>query len=57
MYVIRVDFPDDDRYAFVTEDNGEVKRFYKRDDAEVASHTFSNAVVIEVNDEGINWWL
>ena len=55
MYIVRVDFPDDDRYAFVTDDDGEVKKFYKRDDAKVASHKFSDAIVIEVNDESLNW--
>jgi hypothetical protein len=57
MYVIRVEFPDEDKYAYVTNDEGELKKFYNREDAEKVAQTYSgNPIVIKrEDDEGISW--
>jgi len=55
MYVIRVEFPDEDKYTFVTKDDGTPNTYYKREDAEIASRTYENSVVIEVKDENLHW--
>lgn len=59
MYIIRVDFPDDDKYAYVTNDEGGLRKFYSRDEAEKVARTYAgNPVVIErKDDEGIDWSL
>jgi len=57
MYVIRVEFPDEDKYAYVTNDDGELRKFYSREDAEKVAQTYSgNPIVIKrEDDEGISW--
>jgi hypothetical protein len=57
MYIIRVDFPDVDKYAYVTNDDGELKKFYSREEADKVAKTYAgNPIVIEKeDDEGIHW--
>jgi hypothetical protein len=55
MYVIRVDFPDEDKYTFVTNDAGILNTYYKREIAEIASLTYENSFVVEVKDENLHW--
>lgn len=57
MYLLRVDFPDDDRYAYVTADSGELKKFYDYSQAVEECRKYASAIIIEVKDESINWEL
>lgn len=49
-YVVRVNFPDDDKYAFVKHEcgmnEGQVKVFYNIDDAQKEASRFAGAIVI-----------
>jgi hypothetical protein len=50
MYVIRVEFPDEDKYAYVTEDDGGLKYFRQYEDA------VKEVQIIErQDDESIPW--
>ena len=57
MYVIRVDFPDEDKYAYVTNNEGELKKFCTREEAEKVAMTYAgNPIVIErEDDESVPW--
>ena len=57
MYVIRVDFPDEDKYAYVTNNEGELKKFCTRAEAEKVAITYAgNPIVIErEDDESVPW--
>ena len=59
MYIIRVEFPDEDKYAYVTNDEGELRKFQNREDAEKVAKTYAgNPIIIErKDDEGIHWSL
>jgi len=57
MYVIRVDFPDDDKYAFVKNDDGEVRKFTDYSMAVEEARRYASAIVVEFKEDGnrIEW--
>ena len=56
MYVIRVDFPDDDKYAFVKNDDGEIRKFTDYSMAIEEARRYASAIVVEFKDENrIEW--
>lgn len=59
MYVIRVDFPDEDKYTYVTNDEDELRKFYTREEAEKVAMTYAgNPIVIEREEnESVPWSL
>jgi hypothetical protein len=57
-YVIRVEFPDEDKYVYVTNDDGTMAKYYNREVAEKVASTYadSNSTIEERHDnEGIPW--
>lgn len=60
MYVIRVEFPDEDKYAYVTTDEGELKYFRVYEDAEKEAKKYQDdehwvQIIERQNDESIPW--
>jgi hypothetical protein len=55
-YKIRVDFPDEDKYAFVTDNDGEVILFADHDTANKEALKYAGGIAIKVEDyESIPW--
>ena len=57
-YVIRVEFPDEDKYVYVTSDDGTMAKYYNREDAEKVALTYadSNSTIEERHgNDGIPW--
>lgn len=57
MYLIRVDFPDDDKYAFVKNDDGEVRKFTDYSMAVEEARRYASAIVVELNDDNRIEWM
>lgn len=60
MYVIRVEFPDEDKYAYVTDNNGELKHFRQYEDAVKEAKIYEDGehwvqIVERQKDESIPW--
>lgn len=61
MYVIRVEFPDEDKYAYVTEGiDGGLKFFRKYEDAVKEAKIYEDTgqwvqIIERQNDESIPW--
>ena len=51
MFLIRVDFPDEDKYAFVKNSEGELKKFYDYSMALDEARKWAGAIVIELKDD------
>ena len=60
MYVIRVEFPDEDKYAYVTEDDGGLKYFRQHEDAVKEAKIYEDSehwvqIIERQKDESIPW--
>ena len=60
MYVIRVEFPDEDKYAYVTDDDGKLKHFREYGDAEKEAKKYEDnehwvQIIERHKDESIPW--
>lgn len=57
MYVIRVEFPDEDQFAYVLCDDGQVKKFNDYEVAKKEAHKYAGVTVIEEREdyEGVHW--
>jgi hypothetical protein len=60
MYVIRVEFPDEDKYAYVTEDDGGLKYFRQYEDAVKEAKIYEDdehwvQIIERQDDESIPW--
>ena len=49
-YVVRVDFPDEDQYVFVTcasgVNQGDIQKFYRKEDAEAVAKNYQGGIVL-----------
>jgi hypothetical protein len=60
MYIIRVEFPDEDKYAYVTEDDGGLKYFRQYEDAVKEAKIYEDdehwvQIIERQDDESIPW--
>jgi len=57
MYVIRVEFPDEEQFAYVLSDDGQVRKFNDYEVAKKEAQKYAGVTVIEEREdyEGIRW--